>query len=67
MEGKVFQGTLVARFIAMNDVSPDKRDHLYRNCQIRSICSWLEIERRERDSEPLTVHVECFAGNDTRI
>ena len=61
MQGQVFQRTPVAGFIPLNHVRSDKRDHLYRNCQIRAVFSRLEMERRERNREPLTVYVKCFA------
>jgi len=61
MQGKVFQSTLVAGFIPVNYTLSGKRDHLYRNSQIRGVVSRFEIECRERDSEPLTVHVDGFA------
>jgi hypothetical protein len=64
---KIFQRTLVARFIPMNHARSGKRDHLHRNFQISGVFSRLEIESRERNSKALTVHVEGFAGNDTRV
>jgi hypothetical protein len=66
MQGKVFQRTFVAGFVPMNHVWSDKRDHLYGNCQIRAVFRRLEIERRERDSEPLTVRVASVSLETTR-
>jgi len=61
MQGKVIQGTLVARFVRMNHIWSNKRDHLYRNRQKGAVFSRFEIERRERDRKPPTVEGDGFA------
>jgi hypothetical protein len=51
----------------MDHVRFGKRDDLQRCRQVGAVIGWLEVKGDKRDSEALTVHVDGFTGNDSRV